>query len=161
MDGARHMFFSLVRNPRPRIAAFACALLWLMLASLAACSHSPPETRLRERITAMQGALEARRPADFVAGIAEDFDGESDLDREGVRNLLRLQLLRNAKIGATIGPIQIELRGERATVTFTAVLTGGTGGLMPTSAQGWKVTSGWRDGPQDWQVIQARWEPVL
>lgn len=109
----------------------------------------------------MQEALEARRPADFVAGIAEDFTGESDLDRDGVRKLLRLQLLRNAQVGASLGPLQIELHGERATVSFTAVLTGGTGSLLPTSAQAWKVSSGWRDGPDGWQVIQARWEPVL
>lgn len=155
------MFLSSARNSSQRLGGFACALVWLLLASLAACSRSPPEARLRERIATMQEALEARQPADFVAGIAEDFDGESGLDRDGVRNLLRLQLLRNAKIGATTGPLQIELHGERATVSFSAVLTGGAGGLMPSSAQAWKVTTGWRDGPDDWQVIQARWEPVL
>jgi len=155
------MFFRPVRNRSPRLGGFACALLWLLLASLAGCSRSPPEARLRERIMTMQEALEARRPADFVAGIAEDFTGESDLDRDGVRKLLRLQLLRNAQVGASLGPLQIELHGERATVSFTAVLTGGTGSLLPTSAQAWKVSSGWRDGPDGWQVIQARWEPVL
>ncbi len=134
-------------------------LLWL--AAAAGCSRTPPEERLRERIGEMQQALEARRPADFFAGVAEDFSGVSGLDREGARNLMRAQVLRNAAIGVTLGPLDIELHGERATVKFSAILTGGSGGLVPDSARPWAVTTGWRDGPDGWQLIHASWEPML
>lgn len=142
-------------------AAFTMAFCWVVAVGLAGCSHSPPEARLRERITAMQEALEARNPRAFAAGIAEDFTADAGLDKEGVRNLLRAQLLRNQRIGVTLGPLDVQLHGERASVAFKAMLTGGSGGLIPDSARGWRITSGWRDGPDDWQLIQARWEPVL
>ena len=109
----------------------------------------------------MQEALETGRPSDFVAGIAEDFAGDSGLDREGVRNLLRVQVLRNERIGASLGPMTVEMHGERATVTFTALLTGSRGGLLPDNARAWSVRSGWRDGPDDWQMIHAEWKPAL
>ena len=136
-------------------------MVLLMLALLAGCSRSPPEQRLRERIADMQQALEARKPADFVVGIAEDFGSDNGMDREGIRNLLRVQMLRNASIGATLGPLDISLHGERATVKFSAVLTGGSGGLLPDSARPWSVTSAWRDGADGWQLIHASWEPML
>ena len=136
-------------------------MVLLMLALLAGCSRSPPEQRLRERIAEMQQALEARKSADFVAGIAEDFGSDNGMDREGIRNLLRVQMLRNASIGATLGPLDISLHGERATVKFSAVLTGGSGGLLPDSARPWSVTSAWRDGADGWQLIHASWEPML
>lgn len=139
------------------------AITSLVLATLilSACSRPPPETRLRERIGQMQDALESRRPSDFAAGIAEDFIADAGLDKEGIRNYLRIQMLRNQRIGATLGPLDVELHGERATVTFSAVLTGGSGGFLPDTARPWKVTTGWRDGPDDWLLIHARWEPLL
>lgn len=144
-----------------RCGLHAVAVLLLLLAGLAGCSRSPPEDRLRTRIAQMQAALEARDASDFVAGIAEDFSADAGLDRDGVRNYVRIQALRNARIGVTLGPLDVALHGERATVRFTAMLTGGSGGLLPDSARPWAVTTGWRDGPDGWQLIQASWEPVL
>ncbi|MCX7556672.1 hypothetical protein OS187_07525 [Xanthomonadaceae bacterium JHOS43] len=142
-----------------RCALVALCLVWL--AGIAACARTPPEQRLRERIAEMQVALEERRPSDFIAGVADDFSGESGLDREGAHNLMRAQVLRNARIGVTLGPLDIELHGERATVKFSAVLAGGSGGLVPDSARPWAVTTGWRDGSDGWQLIHASWEPML
>ncbi len=144
------------RNPMPWMM-----VLGVLMVLLIGCSRSPPEERLRARIASMQDALETRNPKAFAAGIAEDFAGDSGLDREGVRNLLRAQLLRNQQIGASLGPLDVQLHGERATVRFKVMLTGGSGGLIPDHARGWQVSSGWRDGPEDWQLIQASWEPVL
>lgn len=132
------------------------SLLALMVA-LVGCAAPPPEQRLRERIEAMHQALEAREPAAFMRGVAEDFGGRNGLDRAGVHNLLRAQLLRHQSIGATFGPLDIEIIGDRATVKFTVLTTGGRG-FIPERAQPWQVSSGWRDGNDGWQLIQADWE---
>lgn len=132
----------------------------ILLAGLVACSSNPPEARLRERIAAMQAALEEPRPADFMRGIAEDFSGEGGMDRAMVHTFLRAQLLRHAHIGASLGPLDIQLHGERANVRFTAVLSGGEG-FLPDRIEGWRIESGWRDGPDGWQLIQATWQPAL
>ncbi|MEZ5544515.1 MAG: nuclear transport factor 2 family protein [Lysobacteraceae bacterium] len=138
-----------------------CRVSWwlvlLAMVALASCSASGPEQRLRERIGDMQQALEAREPATFMRGVAEDFGGRNGLDRAGVHNLLRVQMLRHQAIGATFGPLDIEIVGDRATVKFTVLTTGGNG-LIPERAQPWRVNSGWRDGSDGWQLIQADWE---
>ncbi len=138
----------------------AVVLLAAILA-LASCSPEPPEARLRERIAGMQQALEAREVAKFMAGVADDFSGETGLDRKGLHNLLRVQMLRHAAIGVTLGPLDLSLHGERATVKFSVMATGGSGGLLPDSARPWVVESHWRDGADGWQVFLAEWEPML
>lgn len=131
------------------------ALTLLLL--LAACTRAPAEQRLREAITGLQSAIESREVNPAMAHIAEDFIGNDGLDREGVRNLLRLQMLRHQSLGLTLGPFESELHGERATVRFTAVATGGTGALIPQSARVWNVETGWREDDGDWRLISAQW----
>ena len=139
-----------------------CAmLLGLALALLSGCSQEPAEARLRSTIDAMEAAVIERRPADFMERVAEDFVGDQGLDRAAMHNLLRAQLVRNAKIGVTRGPLDVKLQGERATVTFKLVLTGGAGGLLPERAQGYAVTSGWRDVDGEWELFLAEWKPAL
>ena len=131
------------------------------MACLVSCSRTPPETRLRERVAQMQSALESREISSFMGGAAVDFSGESELDRRGLHNFLRVQVLRHAAIGLTLGPLDVRLHGERATVNFSVMATGGQGGLLPDSARPWIVRSDWRDGPDGWQVFRAEWEPAL
>lgn len=138
-----------------------CVLLLALVTLLAACSKPPAEERLRTRFEAMRTAVLERRPGDFMDGVAEDFTGEGNIDRAAMHNLLRAQLLRNADIGATVGPLDIRIDGERATMEFTMVLTGSSGGLIPERANGWSVKTGWRDGDEGWQVYFAEWSPGL
>lgn len=140
-----------------RAAAVAFALCLL----LPGCSKPPAEERLRTRFEAMRTAVLERKPGEFMDGVAEDFIGEGNADRAALHNILRVQLLRNSNLGATIGPLDIVIEGERATMQFTMVLTGGTGGFIPERANGWSVKSAWRDGDDGWQVYFAEWEPVL
>ena len=133
----------------------------MALALLAGCSKPPAEERLRERIGQMQDAIVARDVSAFMEGVADDFIGSGNLDRAALQQLVRLQVMRNASIGATIGPVTVQLQGERATVDFKVVLTGGSGGLLPERAQGFDVRSGWRDGDDGWQVYNAEWKAAL
>ena len=135
--------------------------LWLALALLAGCAKAPAEQRLRERIAGMQDAIAAREVADFMQGVAPDFIGSGGTDRAALHNLVRLQVIRNASIGATLGPIEVEMQGERAKVEFDVVLTGGAGGLLPERAQAYAIESGWREEGGEWVVFAAEWEPKL
>lgn len=137
------------------------ALTLLLVLALAGCARAPAEERLRERFETMRTAVLERRPGDFMDGVSADFIGDGNIDRAALHNLLRAQLLRNASIGVTVGPLDIAIEGDRATMRFTMVLTGGTGGLIPERANGWSVKSGWRDGDDGWQVYFAEWTPAL
>jgi hypothetical protein len=135
----------------------AAALLALVIA-LPGCAVEPAEQRLQASVNGLQAAIEGREVSNAMDFIADDFVGTGTLDREGVRNMLRLQVLRHAQLGLTLGPMQTELLGDRATVRFTAVATGGSGALIPESARVWAVETGWRDDHGQWRLISAQWK---
>lgn len=137
-------------------AAAACLLVALLVG---ACSRTPPEQRLREQMASMQQALEQRRAGDFMEGVAADFGGERGMDRAALQQVVRVQMLANSSIGLTLGPAEVELHGDRATVRFSAVATGGSGRFLPDSAQAWDVTSGWREEDGQWRLYYAQWAP--
>jgi len=134
----------------------------LLLLLLGACRHTPDEQRIRDAIAAMQQAVEAGKPRDFVAYVTSDFSGsDGTVDREGLMNILRMEVLRNEHAGVMLGPIDVQMQGDRATVRVTATLTGGAGGLLPERASVYAITSGWRREGRDWRCYNARWEQKL
>ena len=138
----------------------SCLVLSLLL--LTSCSRKPDEQRMREAVAAMQTAMETGKPRDFMAFVTTDFTGnQGSVDHDGLFNLLRAIVLRNEKIGVTLGPIDVELQGSRATLHVTATLTGGSGGLLPERGAIYSITSGWRREGADWRCYNAQWEQKL
>jgi ketosteroid isomerase-like protein len=129
---------------------------------LSACSRTPEEQRIRSAITAMQQAVEGHQPRDFMNYVSADFTGEDGtVDREGLANVLRAEVLRNDVVGVTLGAIDIQMQGNRATVYVTATLTGGSGGLLPEHGAIYAITSGWKRDSGDWRCYNASWEQKL
>jgi ketosteroid isomerase-like protein len=129
---------------------------------LAACRHTPDEQRVRDAVAAMQKAAEARDPRGFMAHVATDFTGnDGQVDRDGLHNLLRAEVLRNESVGVTLGPIDVELQGERATVHVAATFTGGSGGLLPERGSIYAITSGWKREGGEWRCYNAAWQQKL
>ncbi len=116
---------------------------------------------MRAQLAEMQTSASEGRIGDFMDAVSNDFVGNQGMDHAALRNLLRAQMLGKSRIGVTSGPVQIELHGEKATVAFSAVLTGGRGRLMPDSTQSYSITSGWRLEQGQWRVYYADWEPHL
>ncbi|MFN3843749.1 MAG: nuclear transport factor 2 family protein [Rehaibacterium terrae] len=135
----------------------------LLLCALlpAACAKSEPEAVLRETVAAMQQAVESRDIVALMRPVAEDFVGSGGLDRDGLQRLARLQFLRHASIGVHLGPLDVELFGDRARVRFTVVLTGGAGGLLPETGQLYDVDTGWRLDGDRWRLVSAVWQAKL
>ncbi|HUD43331.1 MAG TPA: nuclear transport factor 2 family protein [Dokdonella sp.] len=138
-----------------------CTAAWLILA-LAACSRGDDETRLRQALERIETAVEERRPGDFVDVVSEDFTGaDGTLDRAGLHNLLRAQVVRHASIDVVLAAPDIEIQGDRATVAVTATLSGGAGGWLPERGAVYAITSGWRREDGQWRCINAQWRQVL
>jgi hypothetical protein len=136
-----------------RLLVFCAALLAV------ACSRTPDEQRIREAIAAMEAAVEARDPRDFMAHVADDFVGrDSSIDRAGLHNLLRAQFLRNQAVDVLIGPIDVTLQPPRATARMSVTLTGGSGGLLPERGAIYEVETGWRQVDGEWLCLSAHWE---
>jgi hypothetical protein len=132
-----------------------------MLVALA-CSRSTDEDRIRRALGDMQSAMEEGRPGDFMDHVASDFTGSGgDMDREKLHNLLRAQVLANARIDVTVGSIDVQLQGDRATVSIDLALSGGNQRWLPERAGAWRIVSGWRKESGEWRCINAQWERRL
>lgn len=136
-------------------------VLVFALAVLAACQRTPPEQRLRDTIAGLQAAVEERDAGGVADTLASDFVGPDSLDRDGTRRMAQLMFLRHAKVGTTVGPLDVEMKGGYATVRFTASMTGGDQALLPDAARVYDVETGWREDDGEWRLISANWTPKL
>jgi hypothetical protein len=136
------------------IVALACAIA-------AGCARTPPEQALREAFDGLQAAIESRDAGDVAGFLAEDFIGPGGLDREGARRLAALHFMRHGDVGVLPGPLDLELQDAHARVRFSAVLSGGSGRVLPDSARAWQVDTGWRLVNEEWLMTSADWTPAL
>ena len=136
------------------LALGACLLL------LAGCRHEAPEQALRRTIDGMVAAAEAHDTDALFEPIAEDFAGSEGMDRTEFRRYVTVMSLRQKSVGVQLGPLDVKMFGDRASVSFTAALTGGPGWL-PDRAQVYDVDTGWRLENGDWKLISAKWKPKL
>ncbi len=134
---------------------------------LGACTRTPDEQRIRDAMAAMQQAMETRQPRDLLAHVGADFIGnngggtEGSVDRTQLGNILRVEVLRNDKIGVTLGPIEVQIQGDRATAHVVATLTGGAGGPLPERVSVYSIVSGWKRDGRNWICYNASWTQQL
>lgn len=139
------------------VAGLAIMLALVSMAS--GCRRESAEQALRDDIASLQAAIESRDAGAMAGFLAEDFVGNDGLDRDGARRLAVLHFMRNASVGVTPGPLDIQLQGDaHATVRTTVVLTGGSGGIVPGTGRIRDITTGWRREGDDWRMTSVRWE---
>lgn len=137
------------------------AAVLLLVAAMAACARPQPEEALRQALDGIQVAIEARDAGELSEHLSDDFIGPGGLDRDGVRRLAALHFMRHGDVGVLPGPLDIELQDDHARVRFSAVLSGGSGRLLPDSAAAWQVDTGWRLVDGEWRMSSADWAPVM
>ena len=138
-----------------RIGRLVCIALLLVLAG---CSRSDPEQAVRAQLEVLQQAIDARDAGAVADLLAEDFIGNDGLDRHGAKQLAAAVFLRHREVGARLGPVTVELRGEgEAIARFSVLATGGSGGLLPEQGQVYQVETGWRLQDGDWKLLNASW----
>jgi hypothetical protein len=132
-----------------------------VVASVAAgCARPPDEVRIRDAIGAMKDAAEARHAAGVLDNIAGDFTGQSgEVDREGLARILKIEFLRKDGIGVALGPISVEIDGDRATAKFEMTLSDSSQRWLPSGREAYAVVSGWRREGSRWICYNASWTP--
>jgi len=134
------------------------AVMMLVFGLLSGCSRTEPEQALRSTITTLQSSIERRDGSALEELLADDFIGPDGLDRNGARRTAQLMFLRYPNVGVSLGPLDVDLKEEHATVRFSAALTGGVGAL-PASGQLYDVETGWRLVDGEWRLVNANWKP--
>ena len=153
----RCFFPSSWRKGRGLLAVLTC----LVLMALAGCADPPDEAALRARITSLQEAVEARDTGALLEAVDPEFGGPDGMDRDGLRRYATLMLLRQQNVGVAIGPVDVELRGDRAAARFDAVVTGGNR-FVPEGLEARRVETVWRLQGGDWVLVSADWsKPAL
>jgi hypothetical protein len=140
------------------------ALAFVLALSLGACKRTTPEQQLHDAVNRMQSGIESRDAGAVRKTLAEDFIGPGGLDRTGAVRLAQLTFLQHPDIGATLGPLRIQwfpsaANPDHAAVQFSAVLTGGSGAMLPDQAQVYQVKTGWRREGDTWLLTSATWTP--
>lgn len=138
------------------VAVLAIVITLVSMAS--GCRRESAEQALRGDIASLQAAIEARDAGEMAKFLAEDFVGNDGLDRDGARRLAAVYFMRNASIGVTPGPLDVQMQGDHATVRTTVVLTGGSGGILPDTGRIRDVTASWRREDDDWLMTSLEWE---
>lgn len=142
-------------------AAFLPIVLVLFALALPACRRTPDEAQVRAAIASIAQAAEAGSASDVGAPLSEDFDGNAgQLDRRGLTGMIRLLALRGEHVGVTMGPVSVELRGERMVASFTVTLTSG-GRLLSDQLGVYQVESAWRKEDGAWRCYTASWKHSL
>lgn len=133
------------------------AFLMLLALALAGCSRTPDELAIRQTIESMADAVEAHRSGGLLDHVAGDFVGNDGLDRVGLERLLRVRMLAAQAIGVRIGPVSVEVQGDRATARFAALLTDSSGRWIPDRATTLQFETGWRRDGRNWLCYHAKW----
>lgn len=147
---------------RENLAAGRASFGWLVLLvfALAACAKTAPEEALRSTMADLQGAIEQHDASAVRDALADDFIGPGGLDRAGAQRMAQAMFLRYRDVRVSVGPMDIALHSQHATVRFTAAVTGGASAL-PDSGQLYDVETGWRLEDGEWRLVNARWTSRL
>jgi hypothetical protein len=151
---------------RPSFGGIA-GILWpiavaVVLATLSGCHRTPAEQAIRDTITQMQKAGNDHDVDALIAPLSDDFIGTEDqgenLDRKTFGRYVRLILMRESNIHASLGPITVTVQDDHhATASFTAALTGGSG-LLPSDGQLEQIDTAWRLEGSTWKLLSAQWK---
>ena len=133
-----------------------------MLAVLSGCHRTPAEQAIRDTIGQMQKSGNDHDVDALVAPLSDDFIGTEEqgenLDRKTFGRYVRLILMREGTIHASLGPITVTVQDDtHATASFTAVLTGGSG-LLPSDGQIEQIDTAWRLEGSTWKLLSAQWK---
>jgi hypothetical protein len=137
------------------------AVFALALSALAGCGGNDPAAQLKREIGAMQAAVEAHKPGDFLRYVGEDFSAQDgQVDKRTLHGLLVSQLLGDEHVVVTLGPLDIHLHdADHATVKVSALLVGGR--LLPEHGQTLEIESGWKRSGGEWHCYVANWKEGL
>ncbi|RYD16816.1 MAG: hypothetical protein EOP90_02275 [Lysobacteraceae bacterium] len=132
-------------------------LVLLLCVAVVACARRTDADAVRARIAGIAAAAESREVGDVMDAVSADFVGNDGLDRAQLASLVRAQVLGGGAVDVSLGNIEVEVHGDRATARFGATLTDGSGRWIPDRRARLAFETGWRREDGDWACYNASW----
>ena len=137
---------------------FRMAFMALVATAVSACSPPPGEEALRGRVGGLEGAIEAGNGQAVLELATDDFAGPGGMDREGLRRYMAALRLGQRKVEAVVGPLEVEMHGDRASVRADVVVAG-LDRFSPDNASARRLETTWRREGGEWRLAAADWRP--
>jgi len=148
------------------VAAAAGAGVWL----LAPERPRTPEERIRAALDRAAQAAERRRVGEVMELVSQRFAGSGGEgwrgDRDEVRRLLSLELLRGQWVSVVIGSAEIAVDGPRARAHVDVVLSRaadrgkGLAALLPGEASAHRFRLDLEEEGGEWRVVSGAWRSI-
>ena len=162
-----------------KITRLSSYWLGLLLAAgfvLIGCSEPvDDEVRIRQRITEMENATEAKQLGDVMQPVDKDFLGNEIIRKVNLKALILLHFRRSKNVHVYINDLEVvllsgepeakDLDGSEAKITEAKVtcnvVMAGRNKTLPEQARVLQVVSIWKKIEGDWFVASASWKDPL
>lgn len=139
-----------------RLAACLVVMLYLV-----ACGKTPDKEIIAQHIATMQEAVEANDFGEIENFLHKSFIANNRLAAREVARLLSMYSMQHRKIDVTIVGSNTTINPtfpDRAETIMSVVVTGSSGGLLPSDGSVRTVKVDWIKQAGDWLVTSAQWE---
>lgn len=141
------------------LRGFAFALL-ILPATSCTTTETGPEEAIRDNIATIQQAVEGKDTGEVLDFLTEQFLGNGQLDKQGLKRLMLGYYLRHRKINIVVTRMDIEVSPYdpySAKMQGVVVLTG-TDRLLPQDGRIVNVSGEWQKYGDDWLLARLNWE---
>ena len=132
-------------------------IAFLFALVVAACARTPDDQAIRACVEKGVDAAQSHDAAALIDVLADDFIGNDEIDKAGLKSQLRGQFVVAKAVGVRVGPIDVEIDGDRATARFDAFVTDTSGRWIPDRAATLHFETGWRREGKRWLCNNAKW----
>lgn len=123
------------------------------------CSEPPDDEQLlQQALKKMEKAAESKVSTDILDYLAEDFMGNQQFRKANIKGMLFLHFRRHKNVHIFLHDVEIQLRGQQATVHCQVILAGRGEKIMPEQARILEIESIWQKRDGDWRVVSASWK---
>jgi hypothetical protein len=148
------------------VAALSGAVVWL----LRPARPTTPEERIRALLDRAAQAAEQRKLGEVMDALSPRFAGEGGegwrADRDEVRRMLGLQLLRGQWVSVLVSSAEIAVEGPRARAHVDVVLSRsdehgrGLAALLPGEASAHRLRLELEEEAGEWRVVAGAWRSI-
>lgn len=126
---------------------------------ICACSSTPDETQIQSALDEIFDSVENRKARPILAHLAENFSGPNNMGKQQINPYVRGLFLRYKKLTIIrTTPLEMTFNDRDAIVNFSVSVSHGPG-MIPDQIRLYSVRTGWRKTDNQWQVLQADWQP--